>query len=116
MINPVSKENALSHYKWGDNCDGWDFVRKPEVSIKQELMPPGTSEKLHAHQFSAQFFFVIKGDATFLIEDKIVIVKENNGLQINAGEKHKIMNKGKDDLEFILFSQPSTQNDRINYE
>lgn len=112
----VSKENALSHYKWGDNCDGWNLVSHADVVIKQELMPSQTSEKLHFHSIAEQFFYILKGEAIFVIEDENVKIKSNAGLQIRAGQKHKIMNLGDDDLEFILFSYPSTENDRIDCE
>lgn len=112
----VSKKNALSHYKWGDNCDGWNLVSQTNVVIKQELMPPQTMEKLHFHSFAEQFFFILKGEAIFLLDDERVRVESNSGLHIKAGQKHKIMNLGGDDLEFILFSYPSTQNDRTNCE
>lgn len=112
----LSKENNLSHYKWGNNCDGWNLISTPEVSIKQELMPSQTAEKLHYHSYAEQFFFILKGQAKFLIEDKSVLVNANQGLQIKAGDKHKIMNETDQDLEFILYSYPSTQNDRTDCE
>ena len=116
MNEILSKAQCLSHYKWGDNCDGWNFVNSPEASVKQELMPAKTAEKLHFHTYAAQFFFILKGQATFLIEGETFTVNSNKGLQIKAGHKHKIMNNGPDDLEFILFSYPSTQNDRTDCE
>jgi mannose-6-phosphate isomerase-like protein (cupin superfamily) len=116
MSKILSKENSLSHYKWGNNCDGWNFIGKPEVSIKQELMPAQTAEKLHYHKYAEQFFFILKGQAKFLIEDKSVLVNVNEGLQIKAGDKHKIINETDQDLEFILCSYPSTQNDRTDCE
>ena len=116
MVEILSKENCLSHYKWGNNCDGWNLISKPEVVIKQELMPAQTAEKLHLHTYAEQFFYILKGQATFLIEGETVIVDANKGLQIKAGNKHQLMNNGMDDLEFILFSYPSTENDRIDYE
>ena len=112
----LAKENPLSHYKWGNNCDGWNLVSKPEVAIKQELMPPKTSEKLHFHTYAEQFFFILKGEATFLIEGESLKMESNKGLQIKAGQKHKIMNLSVEDLEFILFSYPSTENDRTDCE
>lgn len=112
----LSKDNCLSHYKWGDNCDGWNFVSKPEAVIKQELMPAQTTEKLHFHTYAEQFFYILKGQATFLIDGEIVSVDANTGLQIKAGNKHKIMNESVDDLEFLLFSYPSTENDRTDCE
>lgn len=116
MDEILSKENCLRHYKWGDNCDGWNFVNSPEASVKQELMPANTAEKLHFHTYAKQFFFILKGRATFLIEGEAFIVEVGKGLQIKAGDKHKIMNNGTDELEFILFSYPSTLNDRTDCE
>ncbi len=116
MNEILSKEHCLNHYKWGDNCDGWNFVNGPEASVKQELMPANTAEKLHFHTYAKQFFFILKGQATFLIEGEAFIVDVGKGLQIKAGYKHKIMNNGTGDLEFILFSYPSTQNDRTDCE
>jgi len=116
MSEILSKENCLSHYKWGDNCDGWNLISKPEMAIKQELMPAQTAEKLHFHTYAEQFFYILKGQATFLIEEETFKVNASSGLQIKAGNKHKIMNNGVGDLEFILFSCPSTKNDRTDCE
>lgn len=116
MSEILSKNNCLSHYKWGDNCDGWNLVSKPDASIKQELMPAHTAEKLHYHTYAEQFFFILKGQAKFFIENETVFVNANTGLQIRAGDKHKILNESNQSLEFILFSYPSTQNDRTDCE
>lgn len=116
MSEILSKDNCLSHYKWGDNCDRWNFTSKAETSIKQELMLGQTAEKSHFHTYSEQFVFVLKGQVTFLVEGKTFIDDANKGLQIKAGDKHKIMKKDVSDLEFILFSYPSTQNDRTDCE
>lgn len=114
MSNKIlSKKNAL-HYKWGESCDGWVFIEDENMSVKQERMPAHTSEQLHYHQRARQFFFILKGIATFEIEDRTLEVKVNEGLHIDAGKKHRIMNNCGDDLEFILSSQPTTKGDRIN--
>ncbi len=114
MNKVVSKYDSLKHYQWGNACDGWNLVEDESLSIKQERMPAGSSEDLHYHQKSQQFFFILKGIATFEIDNKTIEVKEQEGLHIKAGSKHRIINNTKDDLEFILSSQPSTINDRIN--
>jgi len=109
----LSKSNCINQYSWGDDCYGWTFVDTPELSIKQELMPPDTSEKLHYHEHANQFFFILKGTAKFIIDGDEQILKTNQGVQVKAGQKHKISNADSADLEFILYSQPSTNNDRI---
>jgi hypothetical protein len=44
-----SIENA-EHYIWGEGCDGWHLVQPDSLSVFQERMPPGCSEKMHLHQ------------------------------------------------------------------
>ena len=112
----VSKYQPLKHYVWGHHCDGWNLVEEAALSVKQERMPAGTSEAKHYHQKAQQFFYILKGIATFEIESNIVQVKAGEGLHILAGQKHKIANHTTEDLEFILCAQPSTAHDRINCE
>lgn len=115
-MKPLSKYQSLGHYQWGDGCDGWNLVAADSLSVKQERMPPGTAEELHFHNASQQFFFILSGSAVFDINDKQVEVKAGEGLHIPAGEKHRISNHTTEGLEFLLCSQPSTLNDRINCE
>jgi len=115
MENPAfSKSECLSHYKWGDDCYGWNFIDTDALSVKQELMPPDTSEQLHYHEKANQVFFILKGRATFEIDGVQSVLKPDQGIEIKAGQQHFISNKETSDLEFILYSTPSTKNDRIN--
>ena len=108
----VSKNTPLRHYIWGDVCDGWVLVDTEDLSVKQERMPPNTAEALHYHKYSQQFFFILSGIATFEVESQSIKVSAGEGFHIKAGEKHRIINEGDKDLEFVLSSQPSTNNDR----
>jgi mannose-6-phosphate isomerase-like protein (cupin superfamily) len=111
-----SKSECISHYKWGDDCYGWNFIDTEALSIKQELMPPDTTEQLHYHENSSQVFFILRGRANFIIDGIESILKPEQGIEIKPGQKHYIANKERSDLEFILYSIPSTKNDRINVE
>lgn len=110
----VSKDNNKGHYVWGDGCDGWVLVDTAALSVKQERMPPQTAEALHYHNKAQQFFFILKGIATFEVEGKSCTVAAGNGFHIEAGKPHRILNNTADDIEFILSSQPTTHNDRFN--
>jgi len=112
-LGAVSKSNCVNQYSWGDGCYGWNFVETDALSIKQELMPPDTTEQLHYHEKANQFFFILTGKANFIIDGVEHILKPNEGIEIKAGQKHLICNKNDSDLEFILYSQPATKNDRI---
>jgi len=113
-MKKVSKHEPLKHYQWGEACDGWNFVDDASLSVKQERMPAGTAEALHYHEHAQQFFFILKGTASFEIDGESIIVNEQEGLHIPAGKKHRILNKTSAELEFILSSQPSTSGDRFN--
>ncbi|SJZ60009.1 cupin domain-containing protein [Sediminibacterium ginsengisoli] len=114
MIKPVSIQEPLLHYNWGDGCDGWTLVEEPSLSVKRERMPAGTAEALHYHQQAQQFFYILSGTATFEISGERIQVNEQQGLHIQAGLLHRILNETNQPLEFILSSQPSTKGDRIN--
>jgi mannose-6-phosphate isomerase-like protein (cupin superfamily) len=114
MSPVVSKSQPLKHYKWGDDCDGWNLVENESLSIKQEAMPAGTAEVMHYHQRAQQFFYILKGTATFEIRQRFSKVHAGEGIHIRKGEKHRILNNEHEDLEFILCSQPATAADRIN--
>lgn len=88
------------------------FVDSPGLSVKQELMPAQTAETLHYHEKAQQFFFILNGTATFEVEGESYIVQAGEGFHIAPGKKHNISNNTTGDLEFILSSQPSTNEDR----
>ena len=77
-------------------------------------MPPDTSEQMHYHEKATQIFYILKGKAVFTIEDEETQLKTGQGIEIKPGQKHRIANREQSDLEFILYSYPSTNNDRIN--
>lgn len=108
----INKENS-EHYIWGENCDSWVLQDGENLSIKQEKMPSNTSETLHFHKNAQQFFYVLKGKATFYIDEEKIEVPEKNGISIQPLQKHFISNETSEDLEFLVISNPSTNNDRI---
>lgn len=111
----INKENSKT-YKWGDNCDSWVFVDKPNLSVKMESMPKYTKEKLHLHSKAQQFFFILKGIATFYVADKIELINENRGILIDPKTEHYIANETKEELDFLVISQPTTNSDRTIIE
>jgi len=114
----VSKNNSLNHYQWGGqmSCDGWILLDDQALCVKQERMPPHSSEQRHVHRFSQQFFYILKGLAVFEIENVRMELQANQGIHIRPGLSHRVINEGEEDLELLLTSQPAIGNDRINQE
>jgi mannose-6-phosphate isomerase-like protein (cupin superfamily) len=100
------------HYSWGDACDGWHLVKTPELSVIQERMPPGTSEARHRHARSRQFFYVLRGEATFEREGEVVTLRAGEGLEVAPGAAHQLRNLSSATLEFVVVSQPPSHGDR----
>lgn len=106
-------ENS-EHYIWGDHCDGWHLLKSDSLSVIQEIMPPKTEENLHFHSKAQQFFFILKGSATFEVNNEFYTVEEKSGFHIQANEKHRIFNRTNKDLEFLVISEPKSHGDRTN--
>lgn len=114
-MHKINLTNA-EHYIWGESCEGWHFLKREDASLIKERMPPGSSEQLHFHEKSRQFFYVLSGVASFFIENKNINVSPGEGLEIPPKIPHQIRNEGTEPLEFILFSYPTTRGDRVNLE
>jgi len=108
----ITKTNSEA-YDWGQKCKGWHLVNTQELSIIQELMPPVTSELNHKHSKSQQFFYILKGQATFIIDGKEYKVDKNQGMHINPNIVHQIKNQSNENLEFLVISQPHSHGDKI---
>ncbi|MBK7855663.1 MAG: cupin domain-containing protein [Bacteroidetes bacterium] len=108
----VSK-NELNHYNWGNNCDGWCLLDTNELSVIEELMLPGTVETMHYHKKATQLFYILTGEATFTIDNKVLVSKQGECIKILPNQIHKIENNSFADLRFLLVSQPKAQQDRF---
>jgi mannose-6-phosphate isomerase-like protein (cupin superfamily) len=111
----VSKMSA-EHYIWGQVCDGWHLVKTGELSIIHERMPAKTSEARHFHQKARQFFFVLAGHATIEVDGKIILLGEHEGVEVDPGVPHQMMNPSPEAIEFIVVSSPASHGDRIAVE
>jgi mannose-6-phosphate isomerase-like protein (cupin superfamily) len=111
----VSKKSA-EHYKWGENCDGWHLVKREELSIIHEKMPPGTSEVRHYHQKARQFFFVLSGVATMEMDGTRIVLHAHVGIEVPPNTPHQMMNQSDEDVEFLVISHPKSHGDRVIVE
>ena len=114
MAEAISRDNA-EHYTWGENCEGWNLVRNASLSVIEEVMPPATAEQIHRHHVAQQFFYILAGEAVMEFGDKKVAMRDGQGVTVNPGVPHRILNQSNADVRFLVISQPSTKNgDREN--
>lgn len=113
MTENVTDKQTATHYLWGDLCHSWVLVDNATLSVKQESMPAGTKEQWHFHNNAQQFFFILEGTASFYLEDRKITLLPQKGLLVHPRSKHFIANETDEPLEFLVISQPGTNNDRI---
>lgn len=101
-------------YTWGAHCTSYVIMETDALSVKQELMPPGTKEQLHLHRKSVQIFNITQGNAVFYVDGDKIGVDEGQSIIIKPGQQHLIANESDKHLEFLITSQPSTKNDRVD--
>jgi len=100
------------HYIWGDHCDGWHLVKTDTLSVIQEQMPPGTAEEYHFHERAQQLFYILAGQAHFEIEGNTFTVDKGEAIHVLPLQKHAIRNEGRQDLIFLVISEPKSHGDR----
>jgi mannose-6-phosphate isomerase-like protein (cupin superfamily) len=113
MLDPINI-NGAEHYLWGDGCDGWHFVKTEDLSVIQERVPPGQSERKHYHEKSRQFFYVLEGTATLEVAHQSFILREREGIEVSPMTPHRLLNKSAEDLVFLVVSAPKSHGDRID--
>jgi mannose-6-phosphate isomerase-like protein (cupin superfamily) len=108
---------TAEHYKWGGpnntDCDGWHLVKTAELSVIEELMPPGTSESRHKHGKSRQFFYVLAGELTMEVEHHDFAVTAGKGIEVHPGQAHQAMNRSAGPVRIMVTSQPPSHDDRV---
>jgi mannose-6-phosphate isomerase-like protein (cupin superfamily) len=117
MPAQIISTKSAEHYKWGGpqatDCDGWHLVKTPELSVIEELMPPGTSEARHSHVRARQFFFVLEGELTLEVEHHDFVLQSGEGLEVSPGQRHQAMNRSPRPMRMLVTSQPPSHRDRV---
>lgn len=96
MSTRVVDTANVEHYKWSGtvdtDCDGWHLVKTDNLSVIEEVMPPGTKEERHAHTKSRQFFFVLEGKLTLEVEHHDFVIAVGKGVEVSPSQAHHAAN------------------------
>jgi mannose-6-phosphate isomerase-like protein (cupin superfamily) len=114
--NMTVDRKTAEHYSWGDGCDGWHLVKNSALSVIEERMPPGASEVRHYHQKANQFFYVLRGNLNIDVDGIEHTLNAAQGLHISAGKRHQVHNRSRQDVEFLVVSNPPSHGDRVTAE
>ncbi|NAY92986.1 cupin domain-containing protein [Muricauda sp. JGD-17] len=76
-------------------------------------MPPKTAEKPHYHKYSQQFFYVLQGRLVIKLQNVSYSLAKGEGFHLAPGIQHQIINDSDSSSHFLVISEPTTKNDRI---
>jgi mannose-6-phosphate isomerase-like protein (cupin superfamily) len=114
-MKPVSISKA-EHYTWGEGCDGWHLLKRDDVSVIQERVPPGKAEATHYHNVARQFFHILAGTGTMQVQDEIITLNKGEGIEIPPGVPHQFRNDSEEEVSFLVISVPKSHGDRVNLD
>ena len=112
MPKPISRDNAAQYF-WGEGCASWHLLRDPNLSVIEESVPPGACEVVHFHERAQQFFFILSGKATMVVEGEPTTFGVGQGLSIPPGVSHQFRNESNEQVTFLVISQPPSHGDRV---
>src|SRR5215213_9363491 len=97
-LNMVVSIENVEHYRWGEVCDGWHLLKRDDMSVIRERVPAGGAEVMHYHTKARQFFYVLEGEGAMECEDKVIVLKKGQGIEIAPEVKHQFRNQSNADV------------------
>ncbi|MCC6888604.1 MAG: mannose-1-phosphate guanylyltransferase/mannose-6-phosphate isomerase [Hyphomicrobiales bacterium] len=94
----VIEEHLKVHRPWGSYRSLDEGER---YQVKRIVVKPGKRLSLQLHHHRAEHWIVVRGTARVTIGDACRTIHENQSTYIPIGEKHRLENIGKIDLELI---------------
>jgi mannose-6-phosphate isomerase-like protein (cupin superfamily) len=113
MIMAVVDTLNASHYLWGNGCSGWHLLQNENMSIIEELVPPGQSEQRHFHEYARQFFYILEGEAMMEVDGHEFILQATQGIEVPPQIAHQFRNESDSEVRFLVVSVPKAQGDRV---
>ena len=101
-INSDRNSNTNHHVKIHRPWGTYEILDKgPGFQVKRITVKAGESLSLQVHQHRAEHWIVVKGIASVTKGEITLTLEENESTFISQGEKHRLENTTKSDLEII---------------
>jgi uncharacterized cupin superfamily protein len=104
----------LSPYSWGNHFQAWKLVDAAALSVIFEEMPGGESENSHKHVTVQQLFYILEGEALFIMNDVEYRLQPHQSIYVYPGVAHCIKNDSAAPVKFLVISNPHSHYDRID--
>lgn len=109
----VMNRDTADAYFWNDGkCQAWRLLEGQDLTVIEEIMPPGTAEQRHSHTFARQFFYVLEGEAIMSVAERTYTLRPGDGVMVAPRQAHAICNESDGDLRVLVISAPRANGDR----
>ena len=112
----VTDTNNAQHYQWGVASEGWHLLNREDLSVIEELVPPGDEEVRHFHSNSRQYFYILGGEVVIERDADIFTLHPGQGIEIAPGVEHQLRNESSQPAKFLVVSCPHSHGDRTVVE
>jgi mannose-6-phosphate isomerase-like protein (cupin superfamily) len=110
----VTDISTGEHYRWGNASEGWHLLKRDDLSVIEERVPPGDREQRHYHNLARQYFYILHGIAVIEMGGERHELRERQGVEIPPGTAHRFCNESDAEVVFLVISAPKSHGDRVN--
>lgn len=82
------------------------LVDRPDLAVDHLVLPPGAALKAHSHSRTRQFFYVLAGEATFVLGPRTTVAAAGEGVEIPPRLRHQVRNDSGEEVQILLSSAP----------
>jgi len=75
--------------------------------LTHAIVPAGGGPPAHIHTREEEAFYLIRGELTFLADDREITVPAGSFVNIPRGTKHRFHNAGSEEVEMIFWFTPA---------
>jgi len=77
------------------------LANEVDIKVKKIIVNPGERLSLQKHKLREEHWFVSKGEAMVFLNDKKIILKSGESIDVKRGDVHRIGNEGSEPLVFV---------------
>jgi mannose-6-phosphate isomerase-like protein (cupin superfamily) len=100
---------------WGYNRSVLYLPDDKSVEFVEIDMAPGQETRPHYHERVTEHFYIVRGSAKFIINDRTYEVSEGDFVVVKPLERHKIV-AGSEGVKILAVKKPGEEEDRIFVE
>lgn len=121
-VEKLKERNSVQAEQFPQQHRPWGWIESlshgQNFKVKRLTIHPGAAISLQSHQHRAEHWIIVAGTAQITIGQTTRLVSENQSVYVPAGEKHRLQNPGKMDLQLIEVQTGDkvTEEDIIRHE